>query len=436
MFKKLYVIKLYILFILTILSLLACAGLGVIVYLPAGRIRAAFDSILATFQMTTESTLILTGLVIGLGLIMALALGAALGWERWQQSRTTTTFNHLKNREYEIQILRAGVIFERAAPGHQVYRHDVATNLTTPLHLTPGAVNGYPIRPTDSELQRWYVHAMLYGKVGRAEDVLTAAPDPAPLIAEGALEYILRAERRLISGASGSGKSSLAKHIIWQEWQRGTPTIPIDPHHEGEAMLGFPVIGAGRRYDLIEQAIETLYLAMDVRYKQAAAGFQFSTFDSWHIIIDELTAILANTSKATLEMLTLLIIESRKVRVRLTVLGHSYNVADLGLSGPIRSSLSVWNCTGGNGEPVGPIERMKAEGSRLRPDGQFTHPGPFTGALDARALIIDLPAPDIIRARGMAAEGESATAIARVIFKTGKATGPQVNQVKKWLEDT
>jgi len=415
------------------LGTMGCAALGIVAYLPETRIRGAFDSILATFQMTTQSALIAAALVIGLGLLLALCLAAALGWERWQQSKTVTTFNRLKVREFEVNILRANVIFESAAPGHQVYRHDVMANLTTPLHLTPGAVNGYPVKPTDSELQRWYVHAMLYSKTSRPE--LLEAPEPVPLAAGAALDYIMRTERRLISGASGSGKSSLAKHIIWQEWQRGVPTIPIDPHHEGETLLGFPVIGAGRRYDQIERAIEVLYLTMDARYKQAAAGFRLSAFDSWHIIIDELTAILTNTNKATLDMLTMLIIESRKVRVRLTVLGHSHNVADLGLSGPIRNSLSIWACTGGNGDPVGPIERLKAEGSRLKPDGQFTHPGPFDGSPIEQALIIDLPAPEIVRARGMAAEGQSATAIARTLICQGQRdpNGREIGQVKRWL---
>ena len=212
--------------------------------------------------------------------------------------------------------------------------------IARPAHLSPGPLNGHTMPPTPVEVELWLAWQSVHSRRQ------PAGQQPAGLLPAGpvveslppALPSILAAQRRLVVGASGSGKSSLAQHIIWAEWLRGTPSIPINPHAEGD--------------EAVADAIETLYLAMDERYKQAAAGHRLAGFSTWHIIVDELTAILAWAKKAkrseVVEQLQSLIIESRKVQIKLTILGHSPNADDLGLSGPIRGSLSIWQCTGGN----------------------------------------------------------------------------------------
>lgn len=304
-----------------------------------------------------------------------------------------------------------------------------------PAHLIPGNVNGTNREWTPVQAEFYCFWNEMYGK--RSVDAPPVLLDNVVEVMTPALDLILKAERRLIAGKSGSGKSSLAKHIVWREWMNGIPTIPIDPHHEGDSMLGFPVIGAGRNYHQIADVIETLYWAMDGRYKQAAKGHKLAEFDVWHVIIDEFTAIknwCEENRKEVLKYWQSLVIEARKVNLRITVLGHSSNVEDMGINSAIRGSLSAWETSGGNEDKPGNMYRLVPKGKQLvKSDEEYSHPGPFGNINMEPAIIIDIPEPMKYRARSMWQDGMSPTAIAIELW--GKRSGQRVKKIRDWIEE-
>lgn len=337
----------------------------------------------------------------------------------------------------EAEAEKARVLVLTAPADHQVYFGTPKNTQLTfrPGHLSPGNVNGIDLGWTPEQFGLYQFWNDAYAKRQTQQPALAPSGQAIEVLTP-ALDLILKAERRLITGPSGSGKTSLAKHVIFNEWMHGIPTIPIDPHHEGERMLGFPVIGAGRNYEQVADAIETLYWAMDGRYKMAAKGLSFSQFDTWHIIIDELTAILNWCSKNRKEVsdyLATLVIEARKVKIRLTILGHSHNVSDLGLSGPIRESLSAWKCTGGNDKEPGPVIKLETKNNRLVEGDEYGHPGPFQNADLAKAVIVDIAEPKKYRAKSMWSEGKSPTHISRILW--GSTNGKRNAQVREWCEE-
>lgn len=304
----------------------------------------------------------------------------------------------------------------------------------------PG-VNGGPVELTPFQermLFKWHaLHNTASVSPGNWEVVepaqLAAGPPQLPPL----LPKLIGAQRLIIAGGSDAGKTTLVKHIVAGRIDHSR-IIPIDPHAPSK-ILGFDVIGAGRDYDAIADALESLVLLMTSRYQDVKSGILgYGQHERVSVFIDEWTGIVRNINQAG-ELLTILLTESRKVNIHLTLCCHSITIDALGLpDAQIRKSATIVEITGGDGSPrrafIHPASKTDPDGSRAKPK-EYALPGPFAGYVQAPAEVIrELPDSKILKAQMMAAAGESPTAIAAVYHDVDKPNGRQIKEVRELLE--
>lgn len=355
---------------------------------------------------------------------------------RTMQAEEETKQARLTTDEHKIKIMVQSRVFHNAGATDQVYQYDALANITTPLHLSPAPVNGVRIEPTDLEIENYRLHRLT---TGSRQPGLTA-PDPAQLAAGPAplLPVLLQAQRLIVGGGSDSGKSTLAKHLIAGRAE-ASQIVVIDPHAPSK-ILGYDVIGAGRQWEVIAQALESLELLMDERYNDVAAGFMgYFQHSRISIFIDEWTGIIEEVPEAGKRLKTLLT-ESRKVNMFLCLLTHATTLDGLGLpSAQLKKSAMIVELVGGQGQPhrafVHPSTTLANDGKKARPV-EYALPGPFIGWPQPAAEIVwELPSPEIIKVQKMSDEGASLRAMARELFPGVRDPGgPYIDQVKELLK--
>jgi hypothetical protein len=271
---------------------------------------------------------------------------------------------------------------------------------------------------------------------GRAVQVEPEQPTPEALPA--ILPKLIKAQRLIIAGGSDSGKSTLVKHIIMGRVDH-SKIIVIDPHGKKD-LLGCEVIGAGRDYNAISSALESLLWLMTARYEDVKLGdVDYLQHERVSVFIDEWTSIKKQIPNAG-DMLSDLLTESRKVNIHLTINTHSKNVEALGIDAQIRESATIVKLYGGNGSIhrcfMFPSADVNPDGTKTKPV-EYALPGPFNGyATPGGDVITALPSKKTLIAQQMSKSGESATAIAKMYFDTQKPNSRQIKQVKDVLDVT
>jgi hypothetical protein len=303
------------------------------------------------------------------------------------------------------------------------------------------AVNGLPVHldPTQAALlDRWNrYHAT--AKNGGGDRWEIAQPPVAGQLEPGLpplLPKLVDAQRLIIAGPSDAGKTTLIKHIIASRADH-SGIIVIDPHAPSK-ILGFDCIGAGRDYEAIAAALESLVELMTARYEDVRLEMmKYGQHHRVSVFIDEWTGIVRNIKNAG-DMLAILLIESRKVNIHLTVIAHSTTVEALGLpDAQIRKSATVIELTGGQGSSrrafVLPASKVNPDGSKATPV-EHALPGPFPGYVQPQPpMVRELPDARILRALRMEADGASITAIAKEYFGVEKPNGGQTKAVRDLL---
>jgi hypothetical protein len=414
--------------------------------IPVGILAATVAGVIAWFlvvklaeEMTLALRVVITaGAVAGVLLFVGgLLFFAVIGWEKWLQAGEQTKQARLATKEHEIKILAQTRIIQTAGAGDQVYLHDLLANLTTPLHLQAGPINGSYVEPSDLELEHWRINQLAHARTPRA---IAAPEQPAQLAAGDALPpllpVVLQAQRLIVVGGSDSGKSTIAKHIIAGRAE-ASQIIPIDPHAPSK-VLGYDVIGAGRDWDAIGCALESLELLMHERYGDVAAGFMgYFQHSRISVLIDEWYAIVQRVDRAGAILATLLT-ESRKVNIHLTLLTNSTTLEGLGLpSAQLKKSAIIVELVGGQGQPhrafVHPQSETGTDGRKAR-KVEYALPGPFTGfAQPAGEVVLELPDPAIIKVQKMSDEGASLRSMAKEFFGVDHPNGGHINQIKGLL---
>lgn len=329
-------------------------------------------------------------------------IGSMLVWQQYESAKERRAKRKVVNAKEQLLLAQAhktrqqsDFIITAAPAGSQVYLSNLIDDVTKPLHLNPALwVNGSPGQISVDELQRWAAFNALHATARRPE---LAAPEPAAPAVSPLLPVLASAQRLLLVGASDSGKSTLLKHLITARLQTGQ-VIVIDPHSPSK-ILGVDVIGAGRDYVAIGQALASLVYLMTERYSQIARGeVATGQHDRLTVIIDEWTGIARNIKDAG-ELLAQLLVESRKAQIHMVVATHSDNVKTLGIDGEgqLRASFTVCRLFGGNGQPrrafIDPTTKLGPNGEKLEPV-EYSLPGPFEGYPRAGAgqVISSLPA--------------------------------------------
>jgi hypothetical protein len=319
-----------------------------------------------------------------------------------------------------------------AAPGSLIVRHHVNDyNVTsTPLHLSPGKVNGGPSAIKAAELERWALYTMANAQA-RAGSKALPAPEPVehdqPL--PPLLDLLYDAPRIALGGSSGAGKTTVAKMLMAEDMRRGKKVMFVSPHEES-TIAGVPVVGVGRDYGSIAMILEALVLLMTKRYRDVATG-QYAHFGHHPIscYIDEWTSVKNEVDDAG-TMLGTLVTEARKVNMQLTVLTHSLKVDTLGINTDLRQSLTLAWLDGGEGQP------FEAAIHKYGPTGKleilpYQHPGYRQVILPDNDFVIDIPSPEIIKVQTLKATGASDTAVAKEIFGVKRPNSGHIAQVRQ-----
>jgi hypothetical protein len=154
----------------------------------------------------------------------------------------------------------------------------------------------------------------------------TPAAEPA---AETLFDVLRQRDRILIIGGMGSGKSELLKWLCWERAEQGELII-LDSHAAPDTWSCGEVIGLGRDYASIENAVRSVCAEQDRRYQQRAAGTQ-KKFPQMCMVIDEMS-ILNMFADLSGEFKSLLC-ECRKVNIKLIIGGQSDRANAMGLRG-------------------------------------------------------------------------------------------------------
>jgi hypothetical protein len=136
----------------------------------------------------------------------------------------------------------------------------------------------------------------------------------------------------LLLGIPGSRKTTLVRRILTL---LGGSAISIDPHNRAGKWGALKVYGGGRNYGAVTSAINAVYSEMGRRYTLYDSGV--GSFSRWEVVIDELPSIAQNCPKTVLDTIASLLMEARKVNIRVWVLSQGDQVSLLGLEG--KSSL-------------------------------------------------------------------------------------------------
>lgn len=375
------------------------------------------------------------------------AAGAAIVWFTWDRyERAQNSRAARKLAEAEVDVKRAeaekirrdsDIYVVTAKIDEQVHLLDRKTGYWRAAHSDPRTyANGPQGRslPNEEELATWYAWQQSHSR-RVVETVQPVAQLAAPQL-DPVLPRLVEAQRLIIAGGSDAGKSTLVKHIIAGRADH-SKIIVIDPHGKSD-LLGYPVIGAGRDYEAIGEALRSLVWLMTARYSDVKCGaFNYGQHERVSVFVDEWTSIAQKVDGAGAALKTLLV-ESRKINIHLAIITHSTTVETLGIDAQIRKSATVVELMGGNGNPrrvfIHPSTKLAPDGGKARPV-EYALPGPFQGYVKPGAeVVLELPDARILQAQQMHLDGASLTAVTRTFFDTQNPNGRQINEVRAILD--
>lgn len=214
-----------------------------------------------------------------------------------------------------------------------IHLHDLTTNIIENLSANPTTHhNGTWVEPHPAQAAAWFA---LVGKKG-TESPVNLLPETTESIPE-LLPILDNAERVLVKGPSDSGKTTLFKNIAI----RSQNVVVIDPHYAPNTWPSHcRIVGKGRNHQEISLFFDWLSKELDRRYKLRAEGNE--NYKPLVIIIDEWMSISTRCDNAT-AIITEMITESRKTKMRLFIGSHSDQVEALGIrgQGKLREGLLI-----------------------------------------------------------------------------------------------
>ncbi|MBN2149706.1 MAG: hypothetical protein JW726_20130 [Anaerolineales bacterium] len=132
----------------------------------------------------------------------------------------------------------------------------------------------------------------------------------------------------VIYGPTGSGKTSAIQNMLRK---RSGKVVVLDAHYApGEWHPNWIVVGAGRNWGAIGQALTVLVLELENRYQRKARGEV--NFEPLHVAVDEMSALTSNIPDAGKQLITLAQ-EGRKVNIFVVLTPHSTEVRQMGMEG-------------------------------------------------------------------------------------------------------
>ncbi len=339
--------------------------------------------------------------VAGLSVIAILATGLiAGGLLAYERLRMLRAARKLAEREADVMIVTG-------ARDEQIFVRDLSSRASwRPAHLDARTyANGSPTMPGLAELAAWQFYHTPKVVTGSGPAVLLA-----PVVQVDLLAALDAVQRCLIVGASDAGKTTLLQWLVSRRLNT-SKVVVIDPHsYPGKYPAGAAVIGQGRNYPEIEQALAALVKLMTKRYDEIGRG----TVAEMHhsritILIDEWRAITANLGKPAGEAIKALLTESRKAAFSVFVASHSDRAKPLGLEGEydLKDGFALVRLTNVDGQRQATLDTGSGELPALLP-------GPFVAAppkvVEHDALFLDMepePSPAEAHVLRLHREGRS-----------------------------
>lgn len=263
--------------------------------------------------------------------IIALAVFAAFwvlaSFEKYLQIRA-------RRRESDYQATGKKYLSYQDGFG-MVHLLNLETDAIENLSAFPGTHhNGQWEEPHPAAAAAWY--ALINKRLGESPvKALLPEPQKQP---PNLFDILSRAERVLVKGPTHSGKTTLFRAIVRQSQDT---VIVVDPHYKpGLWPENCKIVGAGRNHQDISRFLDWLSSELDRRYKLRAQGNE--GYRPLTIIIDEWMSI-ANRCENAVRVITEMITESRKSRMRLFIGSHSDQVEALGIrgQGKLREGLLI-----------------------------------------------------------------------------------------------
>lgn len=324
----------------------------------------------------------------------------------------------------------ATVMYLVAEEGQQVFIRDTDKNTTWRTAHLDGRIytNGQQTGPSQAELIAWQTYML------RHRPNVISAIAPALLPAQTYVDLLSaldNVQRCLIVGASDSGKTTLLQWLVSRRLQT-SKVIVIDPHAYPDKWPGCIVVGTGRSYPEIANALDALVRLMTKRYEEIGKG---TVAEQAHsritILIDEWRAIVYNVKDAS-EAIKALLTESRKAAFSVFVATHSDRAKPLGLEGEydLKDGFAVVRLSVANGQRQATLDMGNGEVPITLPGAYPTQNQPV---IEAEEVINLEPEPTSEEACILAlhAEGASFNEIARQVY--GHTGGKQTEQIKDIL---
>jgi len=298
--------------------------------------------------------------------------------------------------------------------------------------------NAIPSVPSAIEAQAWQIVNGPKTKMitGKADDIIDIVPSKSlpPIV-----DRLQKSHQILISGVTGAGKTTLCKHLLTYLITQGYSIIPCDIHSPGK-VLGFDVVGSGRRFQDIFNALEVLVDTMDKRIKHPNFGKNVYNPKPIAMYIDELTTLVKEAKKVNFDLadaLETLLVEGRKANIKMILSIHSLDVKTLGLTAGIRGNNTMVQLLGGEGSPyqcyvVPPLASIRSKKNWI----EHQVPGPFIGNLEQQRFVTKLPDARTIKIKNLGKQGFKPTPIANYMNGGKRANGRQIAEVKRILKNT
>jgi hypothetical protein len=165
-----------------------------------------------------------------------------------------------------------------------------------------------------------------------AVKVIAPAPAPTPAIGfQETFAHLQRAIHLMIVGPTNAGKSTAAMAVLYGRYRANEKIIILDPHADPDTWGGLFVVGAGRDYQAIDEAMDHLLAEMSDRYQRKAN--RDIEYPAITVFIDEWPSIQLHCKKTAARFMPEMAQEARKVNIRLVILTQSDQVESLGIQG-------------------------------------------------------------------------------------------------------
>lgn len=366
-------------------------------------------------QQLAAALWLLLGLIV-LAVVLALLFGGWYVAERLKMLRAKRI--EAEKQAHVLPLTHHGQLWVRDTD-HRATWHA--------LHLEQRIYsNGQYHEPTEHERTTWQTFTGHRAKVIEGQTGPALLPSPVDLLAT-----LDNAQRCLIVGASNAGKTTLLQHLVTRRLNR-SKVIVIDPHAHPAKWPGCQVIGIGRDYQAVDEALQGLVRLMTQRYEEIGRG---EVVEETHpriiVVIDEWRAIVYNVKIAAQAIATLLT-ESRKAAFSVFVGTHSERVRALGIEGEgdLKDGFVIVRLSLIEGQRQASIDTGNGEHPAILP-------GPYAVPIQTTAppVSVGLPViePDETEQRILELHQEGASLSQIAIDVYGSKGGKQAAQIKAIL---